>query len=397
MSNDIVWRLLRRNISVWQLGGYAAATFAGLAIVLCAVRFYCDVHSDIEGDDPYVTKDYIVISRTVNAIGSLLGGDNSFSPEDIAELESQKWVKRVGEFTSSDFNVSASLDMGGRGMSTSLFLESVPTDFFDVVPSGWHFNPAKDTTVPIVLNKDYLTLYNYGYAASAGLPKISEGVIGMVPVKLSLSGNGKQIWLKGRVVGFSSRLNTIAVPEDFMTWANREFGEPGERNPSRLIIETDSPGSPEVKNYLDSHGYEAAGDKAASGRAAYFLSVATGVVACIGGVICVLAFGILMLSVWLLLQKNRSKLHDLMLMGYKPDAVGRYYYIIVGVVNACVLAGAIIVMLVVSALWRGPLEAIGVKGASPFAAILTGIAVIGVITAINFLAIRSKVKESFAG
>ncbi len=104
-----------------------------------------------------------------------------------------------------------------------------------------------------------------------------------------------------------------------------------------------------------------------------------------------------MLSVWLLLQKNRSKLHDLMLMGYKPAAVGRYYYIIVGVVNACVLAGAIIVMLVVSALWSGPLEAIGVKGASPLAAIVTGVAVITAITLVNFLAIRRKVSESFKG
>ncbi|MDE5744239.1 MAG: ABC transporter permease, partial [Paramuribaculum sp.] len=160
MSKDMVWRLLRKNISVWQLGGYAAATFTGLAIVLCAVRFYCDVHSGSEGDDPYVTKDYLVISKTVNTLGTLMGGDNSFTPDEIAELENCGWVKRVGAFTSSDFNVSASLDMGGRGMSTSLFLESVPTDFFDVVPSGWRFDPLKDNTVPIVLNKDYLTLYN---------------------------------------------------------------------------------------------------------------------------------------------------------------------------------------------------------------------------------------------
>lgn len=397
MSKDMVWRLLRRNISVWQLGGYAVATFVGLAIVLCAVRFYCDVHSGAEGDDPYVTKDYLVISKTVNTLGSLMGGDNSFTEDEIAELESCGWVKRVGAFTSSDFNVSASLDMGGRGMSTSLFLESVPTDFFDVVPSGWRFDPLKDNTVPIVLNKDYLTLYNYGYAASAGLPKISESVVGMVPVRLSLSGNGKQMWLKGRVVGFSSRLNTIAVPEEFMAWANSEFGESGNRNPSRLIIETVNPGSPQVKSFLDSHSYEAAGDKAASGRAAYFLSVATGVVGAIGVVICILAFAILMLSIWLLLQKNREKLHDLMLMGYSPKAVGRYYYIIIGAVNGCVLIGAVIVMLAASALWRAPLEAIGVNGASAIPAILTGIAVMILITAINFLAIRRKIRTAFPG
>ena len=47
----------------------------------------------------------------------------------------------------------------------------------------------------------------------------------MVPLKLSLSGNGRQEWVDARIVGFSSRLNTIAVPEEFMQWANSEFSE----------------------------------------------------------------------------------------------------------------------------------------------------------------------------
>lgn len=400
MKKDIVWRLLRRNISVWQTAGYALANFVGLAIVLCAVKFYCDVRSAAEGEDPYVTKDYLVISRSVSglgSLGSLMGADNSFSPGAIADLESQPWVKRVGAFTSSDFSVGASLDMGGRGMSTALFLESVPEEFFDVKPDGWKFEPGADTTVPIILNKDYLTLYNYGFAASAGLPKVSEGMVGMVPIRLSVSGNGRQQWLKARVVGFSSRLNTIAVPQEFMDWANGEFGENGSKNPSRLIIETNSPGSPEIDSYLNANGYEVAGDKAGSGKAAYFLSVATAVVAGIGIVICVLAFGILMLSVWLLLQKNRDKLHNLMLQGYTPGTVGRYYCIITGSVNAAVLAGALAVMFVVARLWREPLAAIGMDGSSPWIAVMTGVVLMGAVTLINFAAIRKQVRKSFAG
>ncbi len=284
----MVWRLLRRNISVWQTAGYALANFVGLSIVLCALKFYCDVRSGEQGEDPYVTRDYIVISKKVSGIGGLLGADNGFSPDEISEIAGQPWSRRVGEFTSADFNVSASLDMGGRGMSTSLFLESVPDEFFEITPSGWSFDPESDNAVPIIISKDYLTLYNYGYAASAGVPQISEGVVGMVPIRLSVSGNGKQKWLKARVVGFSSRLNTIAVPDRFMDWANSQFGEGKPMNPGRLIIETVSPGNPKIEDFLKSHGYEAAGDKGASGKAAYFLSVSTAVVAGIGAVICLL-------------------------------------------------------------------------------------------------------------
>ena len=40
---DIVWRLLKRNISAGQLIGYAVANFVGLSIVLTAIQFYRDV------------------------------------------------------------------------------------------------------------------------------------------------------------------------------------------------------------------------------------------------------------------------------------------------------------------------------------------------------------------
>lgn len=397
MKKDMVWQLLRRNLSIGQMAGYALANLVGLAIVVSAVKFYCDVRSGADGEDPYVTKDYIVISRSVTGLGGLLGTDSGFSSDDIAEIIGQPWAKRVGAFTSADFNVSASLDMGGRGMSTSLFLESVPDEFFDVKPEGWSFDPATSTTVPIILSKDYLTLYNYGFAASAGLPQISEGVVGMVPVRLSVSGAGKQMWLKARVVGFSSRLNTIAVPQQFMQWANSEFGESGPRNPGRLIIETTSPGNPQIQDFLTARNYEAAGDKGASGKAAYFLSIATGVVAGIGVVICLLAFGILMLSVWLLLQKNRDKLHSLMMLGYRPAQVRRYYFVLVGAVNALVMLGAIAAMLIVSGFWRTPLEAIGVDGASSLSAIAVAVVLTLLITAINYAAIAAKVKDSFRG
>ena len=42
---DMVWRLLRCNISAGQLAGYAVATLVGLAIVSVALQFYRDVTS----------------------------------------------------------------------------------------------------------------------------------------------------------------------------------------------------------------------------------------------------------------------------------------------------------------------------------------------------------------
>ena len=155
---DIVWRLLKRNISAGQLIGYAVANFVGLSIVLTAIQFYRDVTAVWDDDDSFISRDYMIISRKVEGLGSLTGkSDATFSDADITEIESQPWVRRVGEFTASSFNVAASVEMGGRGMSTALFFESIPSEFFDVMPSEWDFDPA-DPVVPIILSKDYLSL-----------------------------------------------------------------------------------------------------------------------------------------------------------------------------------------------------------------------------------------------
>ncbi|MCM1347954.1 MAG: ABC transporter permease [Firmicutes bacterium] len=396
MKQSVVWHLLRRNISKGQLFGYAAANLIGLCIVISAIQLYRDVTSVWNAEDSFISRDYLIVSKQVNGLGSILTGRQSaFSAKDIEEIKEQPWVRRVGEFTASNFGVAASVDIGGRGMSTAMFLEAIPDEFFDVKPDQWHFTPGPDAMVPVIISKEYLSLYNFGFAASRGLPQISESMIGMVPLRLSVSGNGKQMWLPAKIVGFSSRLNTIAVPQEFMTWANTNFSDQPQPNPSRLIIETNSPGDPAIDTFMRANHYEVAGDKVDNGRAAYFLAVITAVVVAVGAIISLLAFFILLLSIYLLLQKNREKLRQLMMLGYSPAAVAAHYYRIVCIINGAVLLGAVAAMLVAKHLWSEPLDNIGVDSGSPWVAILIGVIIMAVITAGNIIAISRNVNRNF--
>ncbi len=397
MKQSIVWRLLRHNISAKQLAGYAIANLLGLTIVVAALQFYSDIKGIWNDDDSFISRDYIIISRKVSGIGSIFRKDaTNFSETDIAEIERQPWARRVGKFTASGFNVSANVEMGGCGLSTALFLEAIPSEFFDIIPDGWSYSPADSSaTVPIILSKDYLTLYNFGFASARGLPQISEGMISMLPLRLSISGNGRQRYFKARIAGFSSRLNTIAVPEEFMTWANANFSEKNSTDPSRLIIEVSSPGDPAITDFLDNNGYESAGDKADNGRASYFLAVSTAVVITIGAVISLLAFFILLLSIDLLLQKNRRVINLLLMQGYTPGAVGRYYTGIVLTINSIVTVGAIALMLCVRLLWKGQLSSIGIEGASPLIAISAAVIIMAAITFGNIRSITGTINRIF--
>lgn len=394
-SEDLVWRLLRKNVSVAQIAGYAVANLVGLAIVLTAIQFYRDINEVWEAEDSFFSKDYMIISKRVSDL-NLFIGKTSFSESEIDDLKAQPWVRKVGRFSSAAFDVRAAVNIGGRGLSSALFLESIPDEFFDVKPQDWGFEPGQ-REVPIILSKDYLTLYNFGFASSRGLPQLSEASIGKVPLTLYMSRNGDSVTeaFDARVVGFSSRMNTIAVPQEFLEWANNRYAIEKENSPSRLIVEVNTPGDPVISQYLADNNYEVAGDKVDNGKASYFLSIITAVVVSVGAVISVLAFFILLLSIYLLLQKNKEKLHDLMQLGYSPAQVARNYYILVGVVNGVVLVLSVAVMLIASAMWSAPLNGLGVDGASPVVSVVVGVVIMASITVGNFVAISRNVRRNF--
>ena len=305
----------------------------------------------------------------------------AFSPDDIADLEAQPWVRGVGAFTNAGFDIYASVSLGGRGLSTALFFESIPDRYIDITPEGWSFDPA-DPSVPVIISKDYLALYNFGFAASRGLPQLSEKMISQIPIAITLRGNGLSDTLPGRIVGFSSRLNTVAVPEAFMTWANSRYGDGTMSDPSRLIVEVTDPADPAIRQYLENHDIEAAGDSG-SGRAGRIASVITTVASAVGAVIACLALVIVSLSIFLLVRKNRQAISDLIFLGYTARAVSAYYKRLIVIINISVLAAATAIMLAASWLWHDTLAAIGLSGASPLPAILTGAILTAVITAVN--------------
>lgn len=386
-----VWHLLKRNISKSQLLGYALANIVGLTVVLTGILFYQDSNHATTQEDKYFSSDYVVLSKKVTGIGFL---PNNFSKEDIDKLKKQAWVKKIGVFSASRFAVYGAAELGGKIMGTYMFFESVPDEFYDVIPQDWEFNPDKPF-VPVMLSKDYLALYNFVFAGPQGLPQVSEEVVGAIPVKLRITGENQiPEYYDAAVVGFSSRLNTIAVPQSFMDWANDRYaGDSLATDPSRLIVETDRLRASEMMEYLENEHIEIAGDKAEEGKLSDFLSVVSTVVTTNGFVISLLALFILLLSIFLLLQKSKDKLRNLMLLGYSPREVGRYYETVVLAANTFITLFSVAATLFFRTLWTGSLHDIGLGDAPLTFFILFVLAYLLAVTAINVAVIRYRLMQ----
>lgn len=390
-SDRNIWSLLKRNISVGQIAGYVLSNVIGLAVVLTGIMFYLDSNHSTAEKDRYFSQDFIVLSKKVNGIGF---SPVTFGPDEIADIKRQPWAKKVGQFTSSQFSVKASVDMGARGLSSYMFCEAVPDEFFDVKPRDWHFDPDEGF-VPIILSKDYLTLYNFGFAMPQGLPQISENAIGAVPITLTLTGrDNRPETFEAAIVGFSSRLNTIAVPQSFMDWANSRYAPPSDApGPSRLIVEVDRMASADADKYLADREIEIAGDRASDGNISKFLSASSLVVTINGALISALAIFILVLSIFLLLQKSKEKLRQLMLLGYSPAEIGSYYERIVAAVNLFVAAAALAITLCLRRLWLAPLADIDLGDASPLPVVIAAAAYLVALTAFNIIIIRRALRR----
>lgn len=336
--NKLVWKLLRQHISVGQLTGFFLANLFGMTIVLLSIQFYRDTLPIFTQGDSFMKKNYIIATKRISTLGSFTGKSNTFSPKEIEEMKEQPFTESVGAFTPSLFKVSAGLGMQEAGihLSTEMFFESVPDEYVDVNLDKWHFDETSPI-IPIIIPRNYLNLYNFGFAQSRSLPKLSEGLMNLIQMDIMLRGNGRTEQFKGKIVGFSNRLNTILVPQTFMDWANKSFAPGKEAQPSRLIVEVKNPTDTAISNYFQQNRYETEGDSLDAGKTTYFLRLITGIVMGVGLFISILSFYILMLSIFLLLQKNTVKLENLLLIGYSPNRVALPYNILTIVLNLSVL------------------------------------------------------------
>ena len=390
---NLVWKLLRQHISIPQFAGFFFANLVGMTIILLGLQFYTDTQAIYQSEDSFMKSDYLIVNKRISSMTTITGKSSAFTLPEVQDFDQQEFVERVGLFTSSAYDVKASFRLDEKtSFSTEMFFESVPDEFVDVKSDEWGYQQGS-REVPIILPRNYLDLYNFGYAQSRNMPKLSEGILGAIRLKIELSGGGVRDEYEGRIVGFSSRLNTILVPQDFMDWANEYYAGTKTKSPTRLIVEVNNPTDERITSYLQDNDYETDQDKLDASKQTFLLRIIVGIVMGVGLVISILSFYILMLSVYLLVEKNSTKLENLLLIGYSPARVSMPYQLLTIGLNVLVLAIAIVAMLAVRNVYLEMFESFFPDFETPgiMTTLLAGVCLLVVVSILNVIAIKSKV------
>lgn len=184
-----------------------------------------------------------------------------------------------------------------------------------------------------------------------------------------------------------------------MKWSNKIYGDGRTSTASRIIIEVDNPADDNIVQFLQKKGYETEGDKLNAGKTNYFLKIITGLVIGIGLIISILSFFVLMLSIYLLLQKNTQKLENLLLIGYSPAQVSRPYQLLTIGLNSCVLIISLAIIFFAREYYIALLNKMwpSFEGENIFISTATGILLFLAISIFNIIAIRHKVNSLWDG
>ncbi|MDR1154071.1 MAG: ABC transporter permease [Bacteroidales bacterium] len=390
------FQLLRQNISIPQLLGYAFAALTGMSVIFSAFCFSRDIRPLFAPATGLFKPEYLVVNKKVSLLATFNSDRTAFSPSEIDEISRQEFVRSLSCFTSCRFRVKAYTQPSSRipPFSTDLFFESVPDRLLDSAVPDWRWD-EQSGVIPIMIPRDYLSLYNFGFAGSQGLPQISEAVVQQVVFRVAVSGNERQQVFDGRIAGFSDYLNTILVPDAFMQWANERFGEGAASRTSRLIIETDNPADPAIAAFFAAEqNYDVSGNRDEPGKLSHFLSLLIAVVMIVGTLIMLPAVGLMILSINLLVYKNQKTLGNLVLLGYRRSRLAGPYCLLALALNTAVGTASFAIAGYAQNLYAPGLAALGITDLSggPGKA---GFAILFVllVTALDILWIRRKINK----
>lgn len=193
------------------------------------------------------TSEALIIEKKISVL-SLFSASSSFSAEELSQIRSWPEVKRADAIQTAKIPVFLQLDLNGTSWGSSLFLESVPDDWLDS-PVTW---PQDKAYLPIIIGNEFVDLYNWGFAPSQGLPKLTLGEASLIPLKLTVGSSNKAQAYPAKIWAASERYQTFLIPRKSM----EEIFGPSATITSRLICEAKTGQYADFKKHLEAVGWE---------------------------------------------------------------------------------------------------------------------------------------------
>ncbi len=296
----------------------------GMTLVLIATEVY--IKTDKILNSKQTTSVLIVNKRVSLLANTLLNAKTSFSSDELEKLNEQSFIRSASPILSSNYSNTVIVDYLGARFRTDAFFESIATEYLDILPGDFKWKEG-DEIVPVIIPRDYVHLYNFGFAQSQNLPQIPASMLKKLKFNIVIKDiNGEKHTYFGKLVGFSDRIPTILVPERFNQYANEKYGNPDERGiTSRVLLEVNNPSNPDLKDFLKEKNYQTNNDKLNTGKAALIVSIVMLILLIFGLFFLTLSIVNIILFFSLLISEAKNEVKLLLELGYTSNKIAFYF------------------------------------------------------------------------
>jgi hypothetical protein len=324
-------RVLLHRQSKSRLVLASIGALIGMQRLLNALQLYYDLNYlfTVKKDD-VIANTYLEINKDLSLLNTLSVVSTYFTEKDLKALEARPEVKRVAPFTSTKFSIWATVKgsdimPGIPDFNSDFFVEGLPDNMIDLKSHKWRWHPG-DAEIPLIAPRSQLTILNFAYLPSKGVPSIPEEMVFRIPIRLEIRHpeTNEKIFFKARVIALSDRVNSVVAPLTFVQYANATFGKEI-KPPTRVLVEVDDPGDPRFHAFLEDQGYETNLEKLNGGRLRAVLSILFLVVAVVGGFIVLLSVLVFVLTFELMIGKASGDIRLLIQLGYPHVRVSRLF------------------------------------------------------------------------
>lgn len=308
--------------------------FLAFALVLSCIQLYVNANA-MFGSKSSDSNYWITMSKAITPdnIGrkELIG----FNGGEIDELKKWEEVKELYPVVSNDFKVSAD---GGDFIPfyTDMYLEAVDNAAIDIEDLS-EFK-VEENTIPIIISREYLNLYNYGFALNQGLPQITESFAKKIEVNINLKLKEKNLRFRGKLIGLSDRIHSVLVPKQFLDSINstQDFSKEHKDIYTRVLVKVNDANDQGLIEKMREKGYESNQESLRSAKIKSKLFLVLNAIAFIGAFIFLLCLFIIINFIKMEFLEKQEEVSIKYSLGYSPrkmvSSISRYFSINVGIV-----------------------------------------------------------------
>lgn len=295
-----------------------AGLFIAFILVLSCLQLYENANR-LFGSKSSDSNYWLTFSKkiTPDNIGrkELLG----FNENDISKIKTWAEVKAIYPFSANEFKASAN---GGDFIPfyTDLYFEGLDLKAIDSDLTDEEFQ-VKGDEIPIIISREYLNLYNYGFALNQGLPQISEDFAKKIEVNINITVNKQNKTYKGKMVGLSDRIHSVLIPKKFLDSLNRAEKPELATQPkiyNRILVQVKDSGDEGLVSKMKENGYESNQESLRSAKIKSKLFLVLKIIAVLGVFIFALCLYIIVSFIKIQFLEKQEEVSIKNSLGYSP-------------------------------------------------------------------------------